>query len=190
LYIFPHWNWSQGQTVDVWAYYNNADEVELFLNSQSLGVKKKQGDELHVMWRVPYTAGILKAVSRKNGKMVLEKSIQTAAEPAALVLSADRKTILADGSDLSFITVKVVDKNGTVIPNADQLINFEIGGAGLLAGVDNGNPVSMESFKASHRKAFNGMCLAVIQSSGKPGTISVKAVAEGLPPAVLSVVAK
>ncbi len=190
LYIFPHWNWTAGQTVDVWAYYNNADEVELFLNGKSLGVKKKENEDLHVMWRVAYAPGVLKAVSRKNGKTVLEKIINTAGAPASIVVSADRSNINADGSDLSFVTVKVLDKNGNLVPNADNLVKFELNGNGFIAGVDNGNPTSMESFKASSRKAFNGLCLAVIQSNGKAGNISIKASAEGLAPATLSLSAR
>lgn len=190
LYIFPHWNWTAGQTVDVWAYYNHADEVELFLNGLSLGVKKKEHDDLHVMWRVNYTPGVLKAVSRKNGKTVLEKIINTAGAPAKILLTADRTNISADGSDLSFITVKVLDKNGNLVPDAANLVKFDISGNGILAGTDNGNPVSLESFKTASRKAFNGMCLAVVQSNGKPGRITVKAAAESLPPAVVEIVAR
>lgn len=190
LYIFPHWNWTAGQTVDVWAYYNNADEVELFLNDKSLGIRKKENDDLHVMWRVAYAPGVLKAVSRKNGKTILQKTISTAGAPAAIVLTADRSNINADVTDLSFVTVKVVDKNGVVVPNADNLVKFETSGEGSIAGVDNGSQVSMESFKAQSRKAFNGMCLAVIQSNGKAGRITLKATAEGLPPATVVITAK
>ena len=190
LHVFPHWNWKEGQDVDVWAYYNNADEAELFLNGKSLGVRRKAGDQLHVMWRVPFVSGTLKAVSRKNGKKILEKTINTAGAPAGIVLSADRSNINADGNDLSFITVKVVDKNGNLVPDAANLVNFSVLGNGSIAGVDNGSPVSLESFRASGRKAFNGMCLAVIQSGGKPGKITVKASAAGLEPASLVLTAK
>ena len=190
LYIFPHWNWQAGQTVDVWAYYNNADEVELFLNGKSLGSKRKEGDDLHVMWRVNYAPGVLKAVSKKNGKKVLEKIISTAGAPAAIVLSADRNIINADGNDLCFVTVKLVDKNGNMVPDADNLVKFDLSKNGSIAGVDNGSPVSMESFKASSRKAFNGMCLAVIKSNGQSGNISLKATAEGLTPATIYINAK
>jgi beta-galactosidase len=161
LYIFPHWNWKQGDTVDVWAYYNHANEVELFLNGKSLGTRKKQNDDLHVMWRVPFATGILKAVSKKDGKIVLTKEIKTAGQPAKIILTADRKNIKADGNDLSFVTVKVVDKDGNIVPDADNQVKFSISGYGFIAGVDNGSQTSMESFKASERKAFNGLCLAV-----------------------------
>jgi beta-galactosidase len=190
LYIFPHWNWAAGQTVDVWAYYNNADEVELFLNNKSLGVKKKEHDDLHVMWRVDYAPGTLKAVSRKNGKLVLEKIINTAGAPAAIIATADRTNITADGTDLSFVTVKIVDKDGNLVPNADNLVKFELSGKGSLAGTDNGNPVSMESFQTPARRAFNGMCLAVIQSAGKAGNISLRVSTENLPPVVVNIVAR
>src|SRR6266496_6137643 len=180
LHIFPHWNWKAGQTIDVWAYYNNADEVELFLNGKSLGVKKKTGDDLHVMWRVVDEPGTLKAVSHKNGKVVLTKEIKTAGAPAKIILSADRKTIKADGNDLSFVTAKIVDKDDNLIPDADNFVKFNVSGEGFIAGVDNGSETSMESFKAGERKAFNGMCLAVIQSKEKAGNIKLTATSEGL----------
>jgi beta-galactosidase len=180
LHLFPHWNWKPGQTVDVWAYYNNADEVELFLNGKSLGIRKKEGDALHVMWRVAYTPGTLMAVSRRNGQTVLTSEIKTAGKPAKIELSADRKNMKADGSDLSFVTVTVLDKDGNMVPDADNLINFSLQGEGFIAGVDNGYQASMEPFKANYRKAFNGMCLAILQSNGKAGKITFKAEAEGL----------
>ncbi|HEY8205789.1 MAG TPA: beta-galactosidase GalB [Pyrinomonadaceae bacterium] len=180
LHLFPHWNWKLGDTVDVWAYYNNADEVELFLNGKSLGAKQKTGDDLHLTWRVPYQPGTLKAVSRKNGRVMLTDEVSTAEAPARIVLVPDHRVIKADGADLSFVTVKIVDKNGTVVPRADNLVNFEISGPGFIAGVDNGSEISHESFKANHRKAFHGMALAIIQSNGKGGRINLKATADGL----------
>ena len=179
LHIFPHWNWETGKVVDVWAYYNNADEVELFLNGKSLGIKKKQGDTLHVMWRVNYEPGTLKAVSKK-GKIVLSREIKTAGEPAKIELIADRKNIKADGEDLSFVTIKILDKDGNLVPNADNLVRFKIEGEGFIAGVDNGVQTSMESFKADDRKAFNGLCLAIIQAKNKKGKIILTASSEGL----------
>lgn len=175
LHIFPHWNWPKGKLVDVWAYYNNADEVELFLNGRSLGVKKKEGDNLHLMWRVKYEPGTLLAISKLHGKTVLTRQIKTAGKPAKIKLTADRKTIDANGEALSFVTVEILDASGNPVPEADNLIDFSISGPGFIAGVDNGLQTSMESFKASHRKAFNGLCLAIIQSSGKEGKILLKA---------------
>lgn len=185
LHIFPYWNWSPGQLVDIWAYYNNADEVELYLNGKSLGVKKKTGDDLHVMWRVPYEPGTLKAISRKDGKVVLTREIHTAGAPAKIELSADRKVISADGRDLSFITVKILDKDGNVVPNAENLVKFKINGSGFIASVDNGDEVSHDPFKADYRKAFHGLALAIIQAKETPGDISFTATSDGLPSASL-----
>ena len=199
LHIFPHWNWKVGDTVDVWTYYNHADEVELFINGISQGVKKKTGDDMHVMWRVVYEPGTLKAVSRKNGKIVLTKEIHTAGAPAKIILSADRNTIHANarpddpvgrGKDLSFVTVKVVDKDGNLVPDADNLIKFKITGEGKIAGTDNGCETDLESFKAPQHKAFNGLCLAVIQSTNKTGNIQLTASSEGLPSTTIIIQSK
>lgn len=180
LHILPHWNWKSGDTVDVWAYYNHADEVELFLNGKSLGTKKKLGDDLHVMWRVPFVAGTLKAVSKKDGKIVLTKEIKTAGKPAKIELIADRKNIKADGKDLSFITARVVDAAGNIVPDADNLIQFSVKGEAEIIGTDNGLQTSMESFKSNTHKAFNGLCLAVVQSKEKESNVVVTASSQGL----------
>ncbi|MBN1339088.1 MAG: glycoside hydrolase family 2 protein, partial [Bacteroidales bacterium] len=108
LHVFPHWNWTIGDTVDVWAY-SGYDEVELFLNGRSQGTKRKQGDDMRVFWRLAFEPGLLKAVSRKNGQVVLSREVRTAEAAAKIVLTPDRQTINADGADLSFVTVKVVD---------------------------------------------------------------------------------
>jgi beta-galactosidase len=189
LHIFPHWNWKHGDNVDVWAYFNS-DEVELFLNGRSLGTKRKTADDLHVVWRIPYQPGTLKAVARRNGKVVLTEAVRTAGQPAKIILVPDRRTIKADGSDLSFVTVKIVDKNGTVVPHADNLVDFQLSGAGLIAGVDNGSPISHEPFKANYRKAFHGLCLAIIQSKGTAGRIVLKASSAGLATAELKIEAR
>jgi len=187
LHIFPHWNWKAGDTVDVWAYFNDADAVELFLNGKSLGTKKKQGDDLHVWWRVPYEAGILKAVSTNNGKKVLTQEIKTAGAPSKIILNADRNKINAGGSDLSFITISVTDKDGNIVPDANNLIHFNISGEGFIAGLDNGNETDLESFKGTTHKVFNGLALAVIQSNGNKGEINVEATADGLQPATIKI---
>jgi beta-galactosidase len=190
LHIFPHWNWKTGDTIDVWAYYNNADEVELFLNGQSKGIRKKQLDEYHVMWRLPYTPGTLKAISRKNGNTVLTKTIQTAGAPARIVLQPDRKNIIADGKDLSFVTVRITDQAGNLVPDAGNLVQFSVKGEGVLVAVDNGSQTSMESFQSHHRKAFNGQCLAVLKSTKKAGAIQLTATSAGLPPVTLTIATK
>ena len=190
LHLFPHWNWTPGQDIDMWAYYNNADEVELFVNGESQGVRTKGKDDFHVVWRVKYESGVVKVVSRKDGKTVLEKEIHTAGEPAQIRLTADRNEIKSDGRDLSFVTVEVLDKDGNLCPNADNQIMFDVQGAGFIAGVDNGSPVSMEKFKADYRKAFYGKCLVVVQSDGKSGGIKLTATSEGLKTAVTAIKAK
>ena len=182
LHIFPHWNWKPGSPVDVWAYFNS-EEVELFLNGKSLGTKRKTGDELHVMWRVPFEPGTLKAVSRSQGKVVLTREVRTAGRPDRIILSPDRNRIKADGADLSFVTVKIVDANGTVVPYANNLVNFQLSGAAAIAGVDNGSQISHEPFKANYRKAFHGLALVIIQAKKKSGRINVKATSAGLAPA-------
>ena len=192
LHIFPHWSWSQntvgqpGKIVDVWAYYNNADEVELFLNNQSLGVRKKINDELHVMWRVPFEPGTLKAISRKNGKIILTKEIKTAGEPAKIELTADRKLIKADGKDLSFVTVRVLDNKGNMVPDADNLIEFSVSGTGTISGTDNGYQADTVSLKSNKRKCWKGMALVIIKSTEKKGNITLQASSEGLQSAILS----
>jgi beta-galactosidase len=190
LHVLPHWNWKNGDKVDVVVYYNNADEVELFLNGKSLGKKKKTNDTFHVKWTVPFAAGTIKAVSTKNGATVLTKEVNTAGAAAKIMLTADRSSIKADGRDLSFVTVQIVDAQGNPVPNAEDDVQFAIEGVGLIAGVDNGSPTSMESFKGNARKAFHGKCLAVIQSTGKTGTIKLKATAAGLSSADIEIQAK
>ncbi len=180
LHIFPHWNWEKGQTIDVWAYYNNADEVELFLNGKSLGVRRKEGDDMHVQWRVKYIPGTLKAVSRKNGKVVLSREIHTAGAPAKIKLLPDQKQIKANGRDLSFIKVKVLDKDGNLVPHADNLIKFSVNGKGSIAGSNNGYQADLESFKSDKRKAYNGLCLVVVESKKDPGEIKLIAQSDGL----------
>jgi beta-galactosidase len=133
-----------------------------------------------VWWRVKYEPGTLKAVSRKNEKVVLTKEIKTAGAPAKIILSADRKILKANGEDISFITVKITDAKGNLVPYADNLISFNVKGEGVVAGVDNGSQTSMESFKASYRKAFNGMCLLIVRTNEKKGNIIVTAKSKGL----------
>jgi beta-galactosidase len=190
LHLYPHWNWNQGDTVDVVAYYNNADNVELFLNGRSLGKQSKQGDDLHVKWRVPFAPGTLKAVSTKNGKPVLTQQIKTAGEAYKLVLKADRNTITADGNDLSFVEVNIVDKNGVLVPKANNLVRFSVSGPAFIAGVDSGDPVSMESFKGNQHTALNGKALCILQSNGKKGNIILTATADGLQSQTIQVITK
>lgn len=180
LHLFPHWNWKPGQVVDMWCYYNNADEVELFVNGKSQGVKSKTPINLHAIWRVKFEPGKVKVIARKNGKVVGEKEICTASKPTQIRLTPDRSQLTANGKDLSFITVEILDKDGNLCPNADNLVNFKVEGDIFIAGVDNGSPISMEHFKANKRRAFYGKCLVVIQNQGKQGTAHLVATSNGL----------
>ena len=179
LHVFPHWNWEEGQLVDIWAFYNHADEVELFLNNKSLGAKSKGPEDFHVMWRIPFEPGNLKAISRKDGVLVREQIIRTSDAPARIELVADREEI-ATGRDLSFITVNILDEAGNLVPDADNEVSFEIEGPGIIAGVDNGYQASHEPFKASKRKAWKGKCLAIIESGKEEGTITLKTTSDNL----------
>ena len=185
LHVFPHWNWNQGDTVDVWAYFNQ-EEVELFLNGKSMGSKRKVVNEFHVMWRLKFEPGTLRAVGKTNGQEVMVKEIHTAGSPAKIKLTADRSELRADGKDLSFITVQILDKDGHIVPKADNLVHFSIDGEAKIASVDNGDPTSHEPFKANYRRAFNGKCLAIVQTGYKPKKVNVTATSEGLESTILT----
>lgn len=182
LHVLPHWNWKAGEEVSVWAYYSQADEVELFVNGKSKGIKRKEdGDDLHVSWKVPFEAGSVKVVSRKGGKTVLEKEVKTAGSAYKIQLIADRNNIKADGKDLSFITAQIVDKDGNIVPDADHLIKFTITGKGAIVGTDNGYQADLTSLSKPERKAFKGKALAIVKSQqNEKGNIVLKAAAEGL----------
>jgi beta-galactosidase len=179
LHVFPHWNWTAGDTIDVWAY-TNADGVELFLNDVSQGVRQKTGDERHLMWRLVYTPGVLRAVARKNGNTVATDEVRTAGAATRIVLAPDRTSIRGDGKDLSFITVTVVDANGIPVPTADNLVRFRVDGGASIGGVDNGDEVSHASLKGDNMRLFNGKALVIIQSKRGAGDVTVTATSEGL----------
>ena len=165
LHLLPHWNWTPGEKIDVWAYYNNADEVELLLNGKSLGRSAKTPDCLHAFWpEVPFEPGKLEAISYKDGKEVARVVRETTGEPVRLRLTADRKTIAADGYDLSFVTVELVDKAGRPVPTADAMLHFSVKGAGELFGVDNGNAADTLCLKGTEKALFSGKALAVVRS--------------------------
>ena len=172
LHLFPHWNWVAGDYIDMWCYYSGADEVELFINGKSQGVRKKtehtaegwkQGlcTEYHVGWRVTFDPGEVKAVSRKDGKVVCEQTIRTAGPPAKIRLSKDYQ-----GKNTTFITAEVVDKDGNLCPWADDLIYFIGEGDGRILGTDNGCQTSMERFTSPQRHAFHGKCMVVVTGNG------------------------
>jgi len=189
LHIFPHWNWNPGQAVDVWAF-TNCDEVELFLNGKSLGRQKKGKADFNLVWRVQFEEGTILGVGYRNGAEIMRSEVRTAGAPAALTLSPDRAEINGDGSDLSFITVTVVDRDNNPVPHAANMVNFSIEGPGTIAGVDNGSQTSMEPFRAEYRKAFNGKCLVVVKAGKEKGEIRITASSEGLPDATVVVKVK
>ena len=178
LHLFPHWNWIPGDEIDMWCYYNNADEVELFINGKSQGVRRKTGEnpegryamhntktklitEYHVGWRVTFDPGEVKVVARKDGKIVGEQTIKTAGTPAKIRLSKDYQ-----GKNTTFVTAEVVDKDGNLCPWAEDQIYFIYEGDGKVLGTDNGCQTSMENFKAPQRKAFFGKCMVVASGNG------------------------
>ncbi|MCK9210127.1 MAG: DUF4982 domain-containing protein [Ignavibacteriaceae bacterium] len=212
IHLFPHWNWNgkEGQIIPVLCY-TNCDAVELFLNGKCFGEKRlefpRQGNsggwnlydkpqvhpstaDLHLSWDVPYQPGTLKAVGKKDGKIVLVEEMHTAGEPAALQLQVDRATLNSNSQDVTIITVKVIDAESTVVPIADNLIQFSIEGEGKIIGVDNGNPVDHDPYKSNKRKAFNGLCLAVVQSTEKAGKITVTVKSDGLRSASVGIVSQ
>ena len=178
LHLFPHWNWVPGDEIDMWCYYNNADEVELFINGKSQGVRRKTGEqtegrydmhntkarlnsEYHVGWRVVFDPGEVKVVARKDGKVVGEQTIKTAGAPARIRLSKDYQ-----GKNTTFVTAEVVDKDGNLCPWAEDQMYFIYEGDGEILGTDNGCQTSMENFKAPQRKAFFGKCMVVVSGNG------------------------
>ena len=188
LHVFPHWNWIEGQAIDLWCYYNQADEVELFINGKSQGVRKKSNEhEYHVAWHVTYEPGEVRVVARKNGKQVNEKTIRTAGAPDHIRLTPNRNVLKANGRSLSFVTVEVVDKEGNLCPWTDQNIQFSLTGEGKIAGVDNGSPFSLERFQANSRHAFFGKCMVVVQAGKAPSVIKLTAKGVDLQPQTIEI---
>ena len=187
LHLFPHWNWLPGQTIDMWCYYNQADEVELFINGKSQGIRKKtvygaqneddayqKSTEYHVMWRVAFQPGEVKVVARKDGKEIASQAIKTAGAPHHLVLKETYQGTLAHGTSepTTFVEVNVVDKDGNLCPNATNQVFFSVekspsaASAPVILGTDNGCQTSLERFTDPHRKAFFGKCVVVIKGKG------------------------
>jgi beta-galactosidase len=161
--------------------YSNCKTVELFLNGKSLGAKEINADASPRNWNVPFAPGILKAVARnENGKVVATDELQTAGKPAKIILSADKREIADDWNDVCEVTAKITDKNGIIVPSADNLVSFKISGAGEIAAVDNADNSSHESFQASERHAFHGECVAFVKANFDFGKIKLMATAAGL----------
>jgi beta-galactosidase len=190
LHLLPHWSWEgkEGQEIAVWAYCNQ-DSVELFLNGASLGSQpvKKNG---HLEWKVKYAAGTLEARASKGGKVVLTDKRETTGPAAKIVAVADRSKINADGQDLAVINVTIVDAQGRTVPTADNKVTFAVSGPASVIGVGNGDPSCHEPDKASERSAFNGLCMALVQSKrGETGAIAVTVTSTGLEAATVPVTA-
>jgi beta-galactosidase len=183
VHILPqNWNWPQfaGMPMPVWVY-SNGDEIELFLNGKSLGVKHIDRNEtLHAEWDVNYEPGELKAVARSNGQVVSEDLVRTPGEPVRIELTADRPEIAADGNDLSYLEIRLTDANGVVHPDADRMVHVDVEGDGVLLGVGNGDAFDHEPFKGNRVRTFYGLCRAIVKSTARAGSITVKARADGV----------
>ena len=209
LHILPHWNWEgrEGEVTPVFVY-TNYPSAELFINGKSQGKRTKdlsvtiensadsasmaslkRQKRYRLMWMdTKYEPGTVKVVAYdKNGKAVAEKEIHTAGKPHHIELVANRSTIKADGKDLSFVTVKVVDKDGNLCPHADNQISFRVKGKGTYRAGANGDPTSLESFQTPRMKVFNGMMTAIVQSTEEAGTITLEATAKGLKKQTLTI---
>lgn len=190
--VVADWNWSgyENQPLEI-SVYSSCEQVELFLNGKSLGKKKTdRASEFIAKWDLPYKAGELKAVGYKGKKVVATSILRTADKPTKIEMTADRSAIKADGQDLSYITVELTDEKGIRDPKADQLVRFSIEGEGTIVAVGNANPMSLESYQASERKAWQGRCLVIVKAGTKAGNIIVKASVEGLSPAAVTITSK
>jgi beta-galactosidase len=190
VHILPHWNWPgrEGQITPIHVF-TSGDEAELFLNGKSLGRKKKGQYEYRIRWdSVKYSPGEVKVIAYKKGKRWSDQSIQTTGNAAQLLITADRNSIAADGSDLSFITVKVADRNGRMVPDATNKIIFSIEGPGEILATDNGDPADLIFFPSKERAAYSGLALAIIRSEkSKFGTIKIIAMSDGLKKATIEI---
>lgn len=188
LHILPHWNWEgrEEQTTPVFVY-TNYDSAELFVNGKSMGIRKKHKggtpqERYRLMWMdVTYEPGTVRVVAfGKGGKPVAEKSITTAGTPHKLLLEADRTSIAADGDDISFVTVSVVDKNGNLCPTASEQLEFSVNGAGTYRAACNGDATSLEQFHLPTMKTFSGKLVVLVQSKKQPGNIELSVSGKGL----------
>jgi beta-galactosidase len=189
VHVFPHWNWvgREGDEIPVWVY-SNCDEVELFVNGKSAGSQKVPHLE-HVQWKVRYEPGTIEARGSKDGKVVLTGPATT------IRLTADRTEINADGEDVAMIKVEGLDKEGRLVPIADNHIGFKITGNGALIGVGNGDPNCQESDKEPKRSLFNGLAQVIVQSTKAEGEIQIEAHKDGwdgpsLTPATITIKTK
>jgi beta-galactosidase len=175
LHLFPHWNWEgeEGEPISVWAF-SNLDSVELFVNGKSAG-SKPVPHLMHVEWKVNYEPGVIEARGIKDGKVVMTVKRETTGKPASIRLTADRNNIDADGEDVAVLRVEALDDKGRLVPTADDLVVFHVGGPAAIIGVGNGDPNCHESDKGTKRSLFNGLAQLIVQGSKTPGQITVTA---------------
>ena len=190
LHVFPHWNWPgmEGQEIAVWVY-SNLDKVELFLNGQSLGMKEMKKDS-HLAWNVKYAPGTVEARGYKDGKQVMTAKRETTGPAATLGMKPDRWEVSADGEDVAMFAVEVFDAQGRVVPITDNEVTFRVYGEGKLIGTGNGDPTNHEPDKGASRKAFCGLCMALVQSTKTAGKLTVEATSPGLAPVMVTIASK
>jgi len=187
--VVDSWNWKgyeyKSLQVNV---YSSCDEVELFLNAKSLGRKPtNRSTKYMAIFNVPYQAGTLKAIGYSAGKQVNTTKLSTASEPVRMKLTADRSIIKANNQDLSYVTIELLDAEGTRNPTSDPLIHFELAGPGTIVGVGNAHPMSLESYQQPKRKGWHGRCLIIIKANDQEGLITLKAKCSGLPTAYIDI---
>jgi beta-galactosidase len=180
LHLFPHWNWAgkEGQEIDVWCH-SNLDSIELFVNGVSAGSQPVARNS-HVAWKVKYAPGVIEARGTKDGRVVLMEKRETTGAATGIRLSADRAMISANAVDVSMITVEIVDAQGRMMPTASNEVEFAIEGPAKLIGLGNGDPRCIEMDKASKRSTFNGLCMAIVQATRVPGSVTILATSPGL----------
>jgi len=178
--IHSNWNWTEDEQIRVYCY-TNCDEVELFLNDKSLSSQTSSDARGRTLsWQVPFESGTLKAVGKRNGRVVYEYSLQTAGKAERIKLLADTKQLIADGRDIAHIEFRIVDAEGILIPDAQVPVTFEVQGPAKIIGVGNGNPNGHESHQASTHSSWQGRGLLILQSTKQPGTVTLRANAPAL----------
>jgi beta-galactosidase len=187
------WNWSgqEGKKFRVHVY-TRSQQVKLELNGKIVGEQDVDlGKSITATFEVPYEPGKLIARCYDNGKETASQTLETTGKPSAVRLVADRTKIRADRNDLSYVRAEIVDSRGNIVPDADDiLVNFEVTGNGKVAGVGSGNPGDMSSFQQPMKKAYQGICLAIIRPEAIAGRINVRATAEGLKDASVTITTK
>jgi beta-galactosidase len=171
--------WTPGSAVTVWVY-TNADSVELFLNGTSLGSKTMSSTTAHLAWSVNFATGTLQAKATKGGSVVATDTVKTAGAAAKLALTPDRATITADGRDLSYVEIDIEDSQGVVVPSSGSSVSVAVSGPGTLVGLDAGDSTNHDSYKGTSHAAFHGKLMAIIQSTGTAGTVTVNATSGSL----------